>query len=444
MHLSSCDAHRMQQIITVVVTTGSDSAQTLSNNITIVVSVIGSVLALFVLLCVCRQRTMLLFSIQRVRQYEKLCAHPNLVKDAREIPFANVLSDGSYEYDQDKDELRDYIGKRLSWRRYNAFHCAAMCNADLDSVRLMLEVAPDLVAAKTWRGHDAIQVGVRYRASPKLIAELVVRCLQTGVEFNGWHYLLKHKSCTAYVNSVIDLVEQEAPAIMEVVSNHQKSTPILMQLTGPAQAAVGWLASLLDSKQRLATNMATQQHRELLECRMLYLGRYRTSEATVIHDSETSLIIIAEDLESKRGVAIKLMAHEDQWLREMNMRQTQEATFLGSHVLEILDVFIDHETSMYGNQRPFLITMPAAQMDLSDFLSHNRVAGSELEAVVDILRQVGQSVQYLHQCGVIHGDLKPKNIGIQPLLTHAWIHMQMPMQTHAHAHAHACTRKHLQ
>ena len=60
--------------------------------------------------------------------------------------------------------------------------------------------------------------------------------------------------------------------------------------------------------------------------------------------------------------------------------------------------------------RPFLIVMPAAQMDLSDFLSHNRVAGMDIKAVVAIMQQIGQHVQYMHTCGRIHGDLKPRNI----------------------------------
>ena len=57
-----------------------------------------------------------------------------------------------------------------------------------------------------------------------------------------------------------------------------------------------------------------------------------------------------------------------------------------------------------------MITMPAAEKDLSDLLSHNRIAGLDIQAVVDIMRQVGQHVQYLHKFGRIHGDLKPRNI----------------------------------
>ena len=58
---------------------------------------------------------------------------------------------------------------------------------------------------------------------------------------------------------------------------------------------------------------------------------------------------------------------------------------------------------------PFLITMPAAAMDLTDMLSHDRVAGNDLEGVVDIMWQIGSHVMYMHETlGRIHGDLKPR------------------------------------
>ena len=41
--------------------------------------------------------------------------------------------------------------------------------------------------------------------------------------------------------------------------------------------------------------------------------------------------------------------------------------------------------------------MPAAEQDLSDFLSHSRMAGSDLEAVVDIMRQVATHLQLTPQ-----------------------------------------------
>ena len=58
---------------------------------------------------------------------------------------------------------------------------------------------------------------------------------------------------------------------------------------------------------------------------------------------------------------------------------------------------------------PFLITMPAAAMDLTYELSHSRLAGNDLDAVVDIMRQIAEHAMYMHETlGRIHGDLKPR------------------------------------
>ena len=55
--------------------------------------------------------------------------------------------------------------------------------------------------------------------------------------------------------------------------------------------------------------------------------------------------------------------------------------------------------------------MPAAVMDLTDMLAHDRVAGNELAVVTDTVRQVGGHLLYMHATmRRIHGDLKPRNI----------------------------------
>ena len=47
---------------------------------------------------------------------------------------------------------------------------------------------------------------------------------------------------------------------------------------------------------------------------------------------------------------------------------------------------------------------------MQDFLAHSRMAGSDLQAVTDIMRQCGTHLQYMHHQGRIHGDFKPRNI----------------------------------
>jgi hypothetical protein len=55
---------------------------------------------------------------------------------------------------------------------------------------------------------------------------------------------------------------------------------------------------------------------------------------------------------------------------------------------------------------PHLIGMPAAEMDLSDALSHYPIAGHNRQKVVEILHQVAMRLKYMSEdCGRIHGDL---------------------------------------
>ena len=104
--------------------------------------------------------------------YESFCMSSTDSRGA-DVALWSITSDGSYL--RDKDELRGYIQEKITWcahkharahpctrtlkrrcthayqpllvcrHRYNALHCAALCNANADTVRSMLNVAPDLV-----------------------------------------------------------------------------------------------------------------------------------------------------------------------------------------------------------------------------------------------------------------------------------------------------------
>ena len=227
-----------------------------------------------------------------------------------------------------------------------------------------------------------------------------------------------------------------------------------------------------------------------------------------VHGSETCIVIIAEDVQSKDHIALKLMANKDEWEREKSMRLMDDGQQLDAkHVVNILDDFalddeamsfcashkelrgnskpvpaelldlkadlssaistttlelenqlksfdkdkdgtIDHQefrtgmrglapeitddqvihlltlldkakdgtvdykefARMFGRYPyPCMVTMPAAAMDFTYVLSHDRIAGNDLEGVVDIMRQIGEHVKYMHEMlGRLHGDLKPR------------------------------------
>ena len=137
--------------------------------------------------------------------------------------------------------------------------------------------------------------------------------------------------------------------------------------------------------------------------------RFKAKEGRKVHESDSCLVIIVDDVKLKLRVALKLMANEEQWRRELSLRQTEGGAVLdGSHIVSILSL-IDENAKSLCSAFPFILVMPAAEQDLSDFLSHSRMAGLDLEAVVDIMCQVATHLQYFHSaCGSIHGDVKAR------------------------------------
>ena len=102
------------------------------------------------------------------------------------------------------------------------------------------------------------------------------------------------------------------------------------------------------------------------------------------------------------------MVHEDQWQREIGLRTTEHGEQLDStHVMELLDyVELDAAGLEYchNDQRlqgegvfRYLLVMPQATRDLSDLLSHDRVAGHKFNEAKSILKQVADHLHYLHE-----------------------------------------------
>ena len=72
----------------------------------------------------------------------------------------------------------------------------------------------------------------------------------------------------------------------------------------------------------------------------------------------------------------------------------------------------EHDGRLKGEDSfRFLHVMDRAQKDLSDALSHGRIAGRDQQQIVKIASQIAEHLRYLNEeCGRIHGDIKPRNI----------------------------------
>jgi hypothetical protein len=146
----------------------------------------------------------------------------------------------------------------------------------------------------------------------------------------------------------------------------------------------------------------------LFEERIFYLGRFNTLPGKKLHESKDSLVMIVDDAESKQLVALKMMVQEEQLARETAMRKTEDSEGLAAHVLPILHSFTDKKALGFGGQYPYGHVLPAAEMDLNDFLQHNQVEGNTLYTLTcKISRQTVEHAQFLHKiCSMIHGGVR--------------------------------------
>jgi serine/threonine protein kinase len=173
-----------------------------------------------------------------------------------------------------------------------------------------------------------------------------------------------------------------------------------------------------------ANSLLSQDIREII----LFLKRYMTDR----YMSATCKLPLAEDysdysLHSQLGtqrrrqtvkppeavpVALKFMAHKDQFDRELGMRKGLDERF-------VIGVIRSHSSesdpegfgvaikSFHGGayaQCPYCIVLPRATRGLQEVITHDHIAGvpDRILDVKGITRQIAQALQHIHKEGIIH------------------------------------------
>lgn len=135
----------------------------------------------------------------------------------------------------------------------------------------------------------------------------------------------------------------------------------------------------------------------------LRIGRYKLVKE--IGRGAMSVVYQAEDPEIGRSLAIKLLKHElveKEEYRELFLREAKAAGRLGHPgIVTIYDVGIWQE-------RPFIAMELLDGENLDDYLQKHGTLN--LEQAADLAKQLTLALDYAHQNGVIHRDLKPDNI----------------------------------
>jgi len=178
------------------------------------------------------------------------------------------------------------------------------------------------------------------------------------------------------------------------------------------------LSNAHDNEGRLAVNVASQNcHKIILES-TYFCKRYEiTTLEAPIHISRTCVLHLAIDHKGQgEKVALKMMKHVDQYSREVLVRK--EANLSNDFTVGILRSLDAMNSQMYRdeiNRRgfteyPYCIIMPAAERDLNRIITNEHIAAKDWSQIKSISIEIALALQHLHTNGVIHGDIKSKNI----------------------------------
>ena len=62
------------------------------------------------------------------------------------------------------------------------------------------------------------------------------------------------------------------------------------------------------------------------------------------------------------------------------------------------------------DSHPFVLVLPAADRALNAIIDHEREMAGWMEEARLVARQLGSALAYLHERGIVHGDVKPRNV----------------------------------
>jgi serine/threonine protein kinase len=185
------------------------------------------------------------------------------------------------------------------------------------------------------------------------------------------------------------------------------------------------LANAVDAAGRRAMNIAHKDVRLLIQSFIFFCGRYEIAKGAPLHRSGTSVVVLASDhgqtadataAAAPLQVAMKFMMNFEQYDREINMRTRYGIS--STHVLTILDSF-DAETDPVFSQSlqrigmeryRFCVTMPAADRSLKSIIDSEHICGRDWDTIKSICSHLCKSLEHMHACGVVHGDMKPLNV----------------------------------
>ena len=218
---------------------------------------------------------------------------------------------------------------------------------------------------------------------------------------------------TCHLSTVAD----DAIAILKAITNIQPDSDS------------SWWMDCLDSKGRRPLEVAAASEvravRHWARTFNAFLGRYRVDEGPPVHLSRGCKAVFASDLSVSppEMVALKMMKHRSSFEREIFARKKDGRDLTGA-VIGILrwhtpageTFFVDgwqcqeEQHTETGDEHPYILVLERGERSLHDACAKERIAGYELETIKHVMRCTATCVRKLHATGLIHADLKPRNV----------------------------------
>jgi hypothetical protein len=190
-----------------------------------------------------------------------------------------------------------------------------------------------------------------------------------------------------------------APAVAGVLDAH----PLLAEA----------LAASEDPEGRRAVDVASARCKALiLQCIYLHQRYEVRTRGRPHHESATCVVHLGADRgDGGRAVALKLMRHRDQFLRELEVRRL--GGFSDDYVMGVLRSHDgDADPAFMAELRrkglaatPYCVVMDAGSRSLADVMVRERLVG-DWDKIRGLCAHVARAVGHMHSKGYVHGDLK--------------------------------------
>jgi serine/threonine protein kinase len=285
----------------------------------------------------------------------------------------------------------------------------------------LVQIAIGRMAESKWRAADGTTDSVAHR--------LLNACRERN--------LSEHQTV-----ELLEVALQADPAIL-TVSNMKNQTPteLAMQCEGKLEIQKRFTVVLFNRYQiaRPKNPLYKSPTAEVHEC------------TDLVHLSNNEF----NGTESNKRCVVKLMANPDLWMRELKTRDALGDRAAGSYVGAISAAIVEmkssnphdphayvasRDASEYAstsssevrpitsfaqsfvartrreearqlmNDYPYAIQMPLADRNLNEIIASERLAEEPLDVIRQSSRKVLNLIQDLHNEGVVHGDVKPKNV----------------------------------